>query len=128
MVKALSKQVGRPTRYNKSILEKANSYISGEYEKEEVIPTIAGLSLHLDISRDTVYDWSSQDDKREFSDIVSKLMAWQEVKLTNGGITGNFNASITKLMLTKHGYTDKQEQNVVSDISITVSPDDESVL
>ena len=100
---------GRPTKYNKAILEKANKYVLDGYVENEPVPTIAGLALHLNIARDTVYDWSSQDEKGDFSDIVEDLMSKQEMKLLAGGILGDFNASITKLALTKHNYSDKQE-------------------
>jgi len=29
--------------------------------------------------------------------------------LVNGGLSGKFNPAITKMMMTKHGYSDKQE-------------------
>ena len=100
---------GRPTKYNQAILDKAKDYVAIGYELEEPVPTIAGLSLWLNIARDTVYDWADQEDKAEFSYIVKRLMAKQEMKLSAGGIKGDFNASITKLLLTKHGYSDKKE-------------------
>ncbi|WP_415843310.1 terminase small subunit [Xenorhabdus thuongxuanensis] len=31
------------------------------------------------------------------------------MKLINKGLTGDFNSTIAKMMLTKHGYSDKQE-------------------
>ena len=37
------------------------------------------------------------------------MAALQERKLLSNGLTNEFNASITKLLLTKHGYTDKVE-------------------
>jgi len=109
--------VARPTKYNDKILEKANTYLTTYNNKEdpldnEPVPTIAGLSLALGIARETVYDWAKQDEKGKFSDIVSDLMAKQEMRLMSGGVTGEFNASITKLALTKHGYSDKQDQQV----------------
>ena len=108
-----SKIMARPTKYNKAILDDANTYLETYNKRKdddyEPIPTIAGLAIHLKIARDTVYDWVKQDKKGEFSDIVDDLLARQEMKLITGGIMGEFNASITKLALTKHGYTDKKE-------------------
>lgn len=108
--------MARPTKYTPAIVEKANEYLlnynKGTDDNYEPIPTIAGLSLALGIARDTVYDWAAQDEKGKFSDIVSDLMAKQEMRLMAGGIMGEFNASITKLALTKHGYSDKQDTNV----------------
>ena len=40
--------------------------------------------------------------------------------LINGGLMGDFNASIAKVMMTKHGYSDKQEiDNTSSDGSMS---------
>jgi hypothetical protein len=36
-------------------------------------------------------------------------MSRQEKMLANGGILNEYNASITKLLLTKHGYSEKTE-------------------
>lgn len=104
---------GRPTKYNDEILFKAREYLDGfvkvKKDADEVIPTIAGLSIFLKIDRTTVYDWADQDDKKEFSNIVKELMAKQELTLMNKGLTGAFNPNITKLALTKHGYRDKAD-------------------
>ena len=100
--------MARPTKYSEAILDKANDYLENHILHGDIIHMLCGLSLHLDICRDTIYAWQNDGDKPEFSYIVSKIMQAQEKKLMNGGITGDFNASITKLALTKHGYTDKQ--------------------
>ena len=103
---------GRPTKYDPvKTLEATREYIE-KYQtlgNEEVIPTIAGLSVHLKISRETIYDWAKDEKKERFSDIIGELMAKQELALMSGGLGGNFNPTITKLALTKHNYSDKQE-------------------
>lgn len=96
---------GRPTVLSEEMIEQAWAYL---VDHNGPVPSIAGLSLVLKISRSTVYEWSRVVDS-EFSYIVSDLMAIQEEKLLNGGLSSNYNASIAKLMLTKHGYTDRQE-------------------
>jgi len=104
---------GRPTKYDDDILVKAREYVDSfvnvKKDADEVIPTIAGLSIVLKIDRTTVYDWADQDDKKEFSNIVRELMAKQELTLMNKGLSGAFNPNITKLALTKHGYRDKAD-------------------
>ena len=116
--------MARPTKYNKAILEKANKYLNSFLDLEIVnevkggddakgdlalFPTVAGLALHLKIARETIYAWDNEEDKKEFSDILGQIQALQEYSLLHGGIRGLFNPVITKLMLTKHGYSDKQE-------------------
>jgi len=102
---------GRPTKYNDEILAKARAYVDGGYiECGDVIPQMAGLAIELDISRETIYDWSDDPDKKEFSDIVAKCLRAQERKLLNGSLSGTLNSTIAKLILTKHGYSERIQQ------------------
>lgn len=120
--------MARPTIYSEDILKAAKEYldlcedetvqvVSGESEKftsfkEKTIvkmPTIEGLSIHLGISRETVYQWERDADKAEFSDIINILRAKQVERLINKGLSGDYNPMIAKVLLSKHGYTDKTE-------------------
>ena len=104
--------VGRPSELFET-LEKAKEYLYGGYEKfDEVIPSIAGLACYAGKGRNTIYDYASQN--KEFSNILEALLALQESKLINRSLTGDFNPTITKLILSKHGYSDKVEQDVKS--------------
>lgn len=104
---------GRPTSYNKEILEATKEYSSNwkEIFPEDVIPTIEALSLHIGIARSTIYDWISQDNEelKEFSDNVGNILAKQGKTLVNKGLTNEFNSSITKAMISKHGYREGTE-------------------
>jgi hypothetical protein len=103
----------RPTKYCPEIVQRAKEYVDGAYlEEGEVLPTIEGLSLYLDISRDTVYAWGKHEDRQAFSDILGTVMAKQGRELLNGGLKGTYNPTITKLMLTKHDYSDKSQSEV----------------
>lgn len=111
---------GRPTIYNDDLVNKAREYVRffieatpEEIENHtEVIPSIAGLSVYLGVSRSTVYEWEKSI--KEFSDILSQIMGIQETILINKGLQGKFVAPITKLMLTKHNYSDKVETDIKS--------------
>lgn len=105
---------GRPTEYTPEILAKARAYLDLGYEEDERIPSVAGLSRFLEIARSTIYDWASQEDKKEFSDILEQILAKQEYTLLNKGITGEFNSTITKLVLAKQGYKESSEQDITS--------------
>lgn len=102
---------GRPTLYNDEIQSLANSYVDGHYEQcDDAIPSVAGLSIFLDVSRDSLYEWGRVHP--EFSDTLKKCLIRQEkVALTNG-LNGKFNSTITKLVLANHGYADKVQQEV----------------
>lgn len=112
---------GRPTDYSPEILEKTLEYCRIYQELGEVIPTIEGLSCHIKIARSTIYDWKGQEGKKEFSDIIESLMSLQGKGLINQSLLGKFNATIAKVLLTKHGYregTDNYNANL-SDNSMT---------
>ncbi|WP_337241752.1 DNA-packaging protein [Proteus faecis] len=121
-----SKQVGCPSKLTNELIAKAKEYLYGGYESfGDVVPSVAGLSCYLAIARSTTYEYAKQDSVqgREFSDIVEGILSLQENKLINGGLKGDFNASIAKLMLAKHGYSEKQEvDHQSSDGSMSQAP------
>lgn len=94
---------GRPPIYNESFVDRARDYLENLPE-DEVLHSIEGLSSYLDIARSTVYKWIGEEGKENFSDIVEKTLNKQGKTLINNGVSGKFNASITKVILTKHGY------------------------
>lgn len=116
--------IGRPTLYNEDMLQRAQEYVeqfnSSVVDKEsdsiklEVIPSVAGLSLHLGVSRTTIYDWAKDEDKKAFSNTLERLNALQEAALINGGLQGRFNANIAKLALANHNYSDKVQTDMTS--------------
>lgn len=112
---------GRPTEYNQAIIEKTREYLNTFETLGEVIPSIEGLAVYLDLARSTIYDWIGQEDKQEFSDIVEKILAFQGKTLANKGLKGEFNPTIAKLMLSKHGYKDstENETKLTGSISLT---------
>lgn len=110
---------GRPTKYSEDILSRTIDYVSlfldsEKLPKDEVIPSIEGLALYLDIARPTIYDWSSHEDKPEFSYIIEKLSACQGKILLNGTLKGTLNSGIGKAILSKHGYVEKNETDLTS--------------
>ena len=122
-----SKQVGCPSKLTNELIAKAKEYLYGGYKENEGqgIPRIAGLACYLGIARSTVYEYGKQDSDlgREFSDTLDGIMAFQEMKLINSGLAGDFNATITKLMLANHGYSEKQEvDHQSSDGSMSQKP------
>jgi hypothetical protein len=118
MTEAHKNPVGRPNELL-PMLEKAKAYLLGEWEIiGDVIPSIAGLACYCGKTREAIYNY--QRESTEFSDIVSSILALQENKLLNGGLNGSMNASITKLILTKHNYNDKVEtDHKSSDLSMS---------
>jgi len=54
-----------------------------------------------------VYDWEKQEDKQAFSAILGRITAIQHEMLIGNSITGKYNSNIAKLVLGKHGYSDR---------------------
>ena len=108
--------MARPTSLTDEFIELADEYMNSWEEFGESIPSVAGLSLHARVSRDSIYEWlntkptqASDEIYAKFSDIITQLVSTQEVKLLNGGLSGAFNSTISKLILHKHNYSDKAE-------------------
>lgn len=113
--------MARPTLYTEDILTKALAYLAEctdeviEYHKTRGeksdsydrlvnvrIPTVEGLAVYLGVSRDTIYEWERVHP--EFSDTLETLRSEQADRLLNGGLSGTYNSTIAKVLLTKHGY------------------------
>ena len=105
---------GRPSVYGPDILKKARGYLTSFKDVGDVVPSIAGLACVIGVTRETCRAWGNDPEKAEFSAILSELAQRQERELLNNGLAGNFNAPITKMMLTKHGYSDKVETDHTS--------------
>ena len=102
--------MGRPTKYNQEIVTKAQHYLDNYEEYDDIIPSQVGLAIVLGLSRETLRTWSKDEDKEEFSGILEAINLKQECVLLDNGLTGKFNAAITKLVLGKHGYHDRPQQ------------------
>jgi hypothetical protein len=105
--------MARPSKYNATILEKAEDYIKNYITYGDQIPMIDGLALELGIHRDTVNDWEKK--YPEFSDIVRTLMTHQGRKLMNGSLNGSFRERTATLALSSnHGLVAKTETDITS--------------
>lgn len=105
---------GRPTVYSPKMITKARNYIAGHLDFDDPVPTVAGLACVLGVVRDTCYQWAKDKDKPEFSDILKELAQKQERVLVANGLLGGFSGPITKMMLTKHGYSDRVDTDVTT--------------
>jgi hypothetical protein len=100
---------GRPTAFKEEMITKAEAYIKGGYKDEKhAIPSVVGLAIHLNVAKSTLYKWA-EDKNHPFSDILDMSNDCQEFSLINGSLNNDLNPTISKLMLTKHGYSDKTD-------------------
>lgn len=119
MAKGEKKKIGRPSELAECLV-KAKEYLLGGYETfGDVVPSVAGLACYLSKSKSTVNKYAV--DNADFSDTLEAIKTLQENKLINGGLSNVFNANITKLMLSNHGYSDKQEvdQKITNKLDIS---------
>lgn len=70
-------------------------------------PSVEGLAAYLDTTKANVERW--RRDNPFFNELVEKVLNAQAVRLINGGLSGQYNPSIAKVMLSRHGYIEKGE-------------------
>lgn len=96
-------RTGRPTKLTDELRDKADGYLDWAIQNK-LVPSSVNLARYLGISKSTLYKWADED--ADFSDTVRDVQTAQEDTLIYNGLNNNFNASITKLLLTNHGYSD----------------------
>lgn len=98
---------GRPTKYTPELLDKAGEYLKVYQSLGHAFPSDLGLSDYLEISTSTLYDWAKDESKQAFSDILDKINTQQQLVAWDKGLKGDYNASLVKLLLGKHGYSEQ---------------------
>lgn len=139
----------RPTVYSNKHIEYAEKYLascidterkrvktesesiggsstSWEYGVNVNLPTIEGLCVYfydnwIGVNRDTIYKWKWEEDKKMFSDILDKIMLEQASRLLKNWLNWDYNPTIAKMMLTKHWYVDKVENDTTLKGSLTLA-------
>lgn len=91
--------------YHKTRGDKSDSF---ERIVKVKLPSIEGLAFFMGINKTTVYEWESSYE--EFSNVIDKLRQKQASELINKGLSGDYNQTIAKVLLTKHGYREGVEQ------------------
>ena len=111
---------GRPAIIvDDAFLAKANDYLlCGYLTQEEVCPTVCGLACYLGVSEKTIYNLGERSD--EFLQTVEAIGSKQHVLLIAKGLTGDFNPTIAKLMLSSnHGHSEKTVSEVTATVATT---------
>ena len=112
--------VGRPTKYSDDLQAQAEEYILSYEDLGELVPTIVGLAIHLDVTTKTIYNWATEE-KPEFLRIFTRVEQLQHRTLVNGGLAGTFNPAITKMMMTKHGYDEKAKPDESTNLAAALA-------
>lgn len=112
---------GRPTKCTPELIEKAKHYLENYKDHDDVIPSVVGMAVALDIRKATLHEWA-RDEDNEFSYILAKCKEMQENCLVNGGLSSKMNAQIAKLVLGKHGYKERTETDLNANVSLEKLP------
>lgn len=102
---------GRPVEYTQEIADKAWAYVDDFEDHGHAVPSVVGLCKVLNRSRSTLYNWAKDPDK-ELMDILETINENQELVTFNKALRGEYNATIAKLLLGKHGYSDKSDSTI----------------
>lgn len=105
---------GRPSKYSEEMVEKAREYLDScvdsitDHGITVNLPTIYGLARYINVNRDTLYEWAKHNPI--FSDTLRDIEEEQAQRLLNNGLSGAYNSTIAKLILSSnHGMKERTD-------------------
>ena len=103
-------KVGRPTKYNPQYILMVEDYLKRNQDEEEVVrlPTISGFASEIGFPEKTLYAWANNEP--EFRKALDKIKEEQKKRLLNKGLSGDYNSTIAKLILSaNHGMREGKD-------------------
>ena len=118
---------GRPTDYKEEYILKVDEYLEQNTDEEVQVvkqssekyemfdnklkvklPTIEGFARYIGVNKTTLYEWEQV--QPEFSNALDKIRQEQQERLINSGLSGDYNSTIAKLILSSnHGMREKSD-------------------
>lgn len=118
---------GRPTKYKDEFVQMANEYIEKCQDTETTfhktqgassdgydriikanLPSKEGFALYIGIATSTLDEWAKK--YTEFSGALGKIHQEQRNRLINKGLSGDYNSTIAKLILSaNHGMAERSD-------------------
>ena len=112
-------KVGRPTKYNPEMLQKAQKYVDN-CQNSDKVPYIEELALKLDINDDTIVEWTGHHE--EFSATVKKLRLIQKLRLKQGSLEKRLHPATSIFLLkVNHGLDEKKPDVSPEPVKIVVT-------
>lgn len=127
---------GRPSKYKSAYCKKVDEYLSlnqdeahrliksegvqsTSYENKIKVnlPTVEGFCTFIGVPKETAYRW--RDRHEDFRCSLAKVVKEQKRRLLENGLSGDYNPTIAKLILSSnHGMSEKTEVDVnIKDIA-----------
>ncbi len=119
---------GRPTKYTPEMAQLCKDYFTTGYkERGDVWPTKAGFAVSLGITKETLIQWSKDEDKPEFSFAWKLFGETQEQNLVQGALTGQFNASFSiftakNVLGWRDRFDDEAKQSQIINVGVVILP------
>lgn len=114
--------MARPEEYKKEYITKVDEYLL-QNQDEEVravksaklkvkLPTIEGFALFIGVSKKSLYNW--EEKYPEFLHALEKIRTEQHNRLINMGLSGDYNSTIAKLILSSN-HNMREKADITSD-------------
>lgn len=117
---------GRPSKYDPKFIDSVDPYLESRKDqlvpviregKENIcydgkmtvlLPTLEGFALFIGVNKSTLYEWEQKHE--EFSDALGRIRTEQKERLMNMGLSGHYNSTIAKLILSaNHKMTERTD-------------------
>lgn len=109
-------EIGRPTEYKEEYIALVDEYLNNckDDGKTVKLPSKEGFIIwlkrekNIKICRATLYNWA--EEHKDFLDTLEDIDIEQKEKLQGKGLSGEYNSTIAKLMLSaNHGMREKSD-------------------
>jgi len=131
-------KMGRPTKYKPEFVAMVDEYLadcedeytefhktrgdkSDSYDRliKVNLPSLVGFSLRINVDETTMWEWAKI--YPDFSKALDKIKKIQQERLVKGGLSGEYNPMIAKLVLSaNHGMREKSD--ITSDDKAIMAP------
>ena len=120
---------GRPSEYKEEYIDKVDEYLDEHSDKDRQLirqlnaekgyemydnrlvvklPTIEGFARYIGVNKSSLYEWEKIYE--DFSNALDLIRIEQKERLINMGLSGDYNPTIAKLMLSaNHNMREKSD-------------------